>query len=244
MIGGKVMKNKFIFISDILLGVVVAMLCIECILISGSLKHMEQQIGELKTQIASLTDANAEIKYNIDKVASDTDAQIQSINEKLDEQQTNYEKLNKEIQKSTEEPKEVSKEVNEVVTTYVAEIDETPVKEEDSAPTPDPVVEEQPEVVEQPQNTGDTSGMTYMGNWCISAYEWSDQACANGNMPTVWYTCAFNEAPLGATIYIDGLGYFVNEDICGTPGRLDIFLGDVDTCIQFGTQYYDVYIVN
>ena len=242
MIGGKVMKNKFIFISDILLCVVVAMLCIECVLISGSLKNMEQQIGELKTQIASLTDANAEIKYDINKVASDTDAQIQSINEKLDEQQTNYEKLNKEIQKSTEEekkeePEEVSKEVNTVTTTYVAEVDEAPVVEAEPEPASDP------EPVAEP-NGDETSGMTYMGCWECSAYEETGNCCANGNYPTPWYTCAFNAAPLGATIYIDGLGYFVNEDVCGTPGRLDIYLGDVGSCIQFGIQYYDVYIVN
>ena len=87
-------------------------------------------------------------------------------------------------------------------------------------------------------------GMTYIGTWDISAYEWSDQPCANGNWPTVWYTCALNGYPFGTTVYIDGLGYFVNEDICGTPGRLDIFLGDVDDCKQFGIQSHDVYIVN
>lgn len=97
---------------------------------------------------------------------------------------------------------------------------------------------------EQPQETSSNNGMTYMGCWEISAYEETGNCCANGNYPTVWYTCAFNEAPRGATIYIDGLGYFVNEDYCGTPGRLDIYLGDYDACIQFGIQYYDVYIVN
>ena len=86
--------------------------------------------------------------------------------------------------------------------------------------------------------------MTYMGTWCISAYEWTGNTCANGNYPTEWYTCAFNSAPRGATIYIEGLGYFVNEDYCGTPSRLDIYLGDPGACIQFGLQYHDVYIVN
>ena len=92
---------------------------------------------------------------------------------------------------------------------------------------------------------GDASaGMTYMGTWCISAYEWTGNPCANGNFPTEWYTCAFNSAPRGATIYIEGLGYFVNEDYCGTPSRLDIYLGDPGACIQFGLQYHYVYIVN
>jgi 3D (Asp-Asp-Asp) domain-containing protein len=87
-------------------------------------------------------------------------------------------------------------------------------------------------------------GMTYMGVWEISAYEYTGNPTASGTMPTKWHTCAFNSAPLGATIYIPGLGYFLNEDVCGTPGRLDIFLGDVEECEQFGIQSHDVYIVN
>ena len=92
--------------------------------------------------------------------------------------------------------------------------------------------------------SADTGEMQYLGSWEVSAYEWSDQPCANGNWPTVWYTCAFNYAPRNATLYVEGLGYFVNEDYCGTDSRLDIFLGDYDACIQFGTQYHDVYLVN
>ena len=74
---------------------------------------------------------------------------------------------------------------------------------------------------------GDASAsMTYMGTWCISAYEWTGNPCANGRYPTEWYTCAFNSAPRGATIYIEGLGYFVNEDYCGTPSSQHMEMGD------------------
>lgn len=100
------------------------------------------------------------------------------------------------------------------------------------------------EEVESAPESAAPEGMTYLGCWEVSAYEWSDQPCANGNWPTVWYTCAFNYAPRNATLYVDGLGYFVNEDYCGTDSRLDIFLGDYDTCIQFGTSWHDVYLVN
>ena len=109
---------------------------------------------------------------------------------------------------------------------------------------PEPIPNSSKEDVEMTEVKASTDGMTYMGTWEISAYEWSDQPCANGNWPTVMHTCAFNEVPFGTTVYVDGLGYFVNEDICGTPGRLDIFLGDVGDCEQFGIQYHDVYIVN
>lgn len=105
---------------------------------------------------------------------------------------------------------------------------------------------EQQVIAEAESYDSGTDGMTYIGNWVISAYEWTEpqNACANGNMPTPWYTCALNGYPFGTTVYIDGLGYFVNEDICGTPGRLDIFLGDVEDCKQFGIQNHEVYIVN
>lgn len=113
------------------------------------------------------------------------------------------------------------------------------------------VVTEAPKIQEEEMHevfaeTADDApeGMTYMGVWEISAYEYTGNPTASGTMPTEWHTCAFNSAPLGATIYIPGLGYFLNEDVCGTPGRLDIFLGDVEECKQFGIQYHDVYIVN
>lgn len=100
------------------------------------------------------------------------------------------------------------------------------------------------EQIEAPAETGSAEGMEYFGCWEISAYEWSDQPCANGNWPTVWYSAACNYLPFGTQIYIDGLGYFVVEDKIGIDSRIDIFLGDYDACIQFGTTCRDVYIVN
>ena len=100
------------------------------------------------------------------------------------------------------------------------------------------------EEVESAPESSAPEGMTYMGVWTISAYEYTGYPTASGTMPTEWHTCAFNSAPLGATIYIPGLGYFLNEDVCGTPSRLDIYLGDVASCEAFGLQSYEVYIVN
>lgn len=126
----------------------------------------------------------------------------------------------------------------------VNSLDKEETATEASVNKPEPIPNSSKEDVEMTEVKASTDGMTYMGTWEISAYEWSDQPCANGNWPTVMHTCAFNEVPFGTTVYVDGLGYFVNEDICGTPGRLDIFLGDVGDCEQFGIQYHDVYIVN
>lgn len=238
------MKNKFIFISDILLCVVVAMLCIECILISGSLKNMEQQMDELKTQIASLADANAKIKYDIDIVASDTDSQIQSINEKLDEQQTNYEKLNKEIKQLQKEPEEVSKEVNEVVEEKVSATYDESVYIEYSEPyveeEPEPVVEEESEVEPEPTEGSNSS---YIGTYEITAYTWTGNPCADGVFPEAGVTAASNDPSLWHQwIYVDGIGDVYVHDTGGMGmGVIDIYMPSESDCINWGRQTRDVY---
>ena len=147
---------------------------------------------------------------------------------------------------TTEQPTTEAPTTEEITT---EEVTEDYIYEETTEEFYEEVYEEYEEPEEDsydsaPEEYVDNGGMTYMGTWDVSAYEWSDQPCANGNWPTAWYTCAFNDAPIGATVYIEGLGYFVNEDICGTPSRVDIYLGDYDACIQFGVQRHDVYIVN
>ena len=238
------MKNKFISnLGDICLCIAVIMICIANIMSARNIKQFENRIDELNAQIQEITVVNEETKQEIQKIASDTDAQFIIINESIDKNQKDNEKLNKEIQDLKKEP-EISKEVNEVVEEKVAyeePVQSMSVDEAVAEPEPDPVVESTPEPA--PEVSSDNSGMTYMGCWEISAYEETGNCCANGNYPTPWYTCAFNSAPLGATIYVEGLGYFVNEDVCGTPGRLDIYLGDVGACYEFGIQYHDVYIV-
>lgn len=239
------MKNKFISnLGDICLCIAVIMVCIANIMSARNIKLLENRIDELNAQIQEITVVNEKTKQEMQKIASDTDAQFTIINESIDKNQKDNEKLNKEIQDLKKEP-EISKEVNEVVEEKVAceePVQSMLVDEAVAEPEPEPVVESTPEPV--PEVSSDNSGMTYMGCWEISAYEETGNCCANGNYPTPWYTCAFNSAPLGATIYVEGLGYFVNEDVCGTPGRLDIYLGDVGVCEQFGIQYHDVYIVN
>lgn len=84
----------------------------------------------------------------------------------------------------------------------------------------------------------------YLGGYTLTAYEWTGNPCANGNYPTCGYTAACNSLPLGTRIYIEGLGEYVIEDRGGMDGSvIDIYMGDVDTCLQFGVQYADVYII-
>lgn len=84
----------------------------------------------------------------------------------------------------------------------------------------------------------------YIGGYTLTAYEWTGNPCANGNYPTCGYTAACNSLPLGTRIYIEGLGEYVIEDRGGMGDSvIDIYMGDVETCLQFGVQYADVYII-
>lgn len=84
----------------------------------------------------------------------------------------------------------------------------------------------------------------YLGSYVLTAYEWTGNPCANGNYPTCGYTAACNSLPLGTRIYIEGLGEYVIEDRGGMDDSvIDIYMGDYDSCIQFGVQYADVYII-
>ena len=84
--------------------------------------------------------------------------------------------------------------------------------------------------------------MRSLGVWELSAYEWTNNPCANGRFPTLGYTVAFNHLPLGSVVYIAGYGTYVVEDRCGINSRLDIYMGDVSTCRQFGIRYAEVFV--
>ena len=119
----------------------------------------------------------------------------------------------------------VEKEIvtEEIITTEEAITEEEPVYEE--------IVEEEP-------------SSNYLGYYTLTAYEWTGNPCANGNYPTEGYTVACNSLPLGTRIYIEGYGEYVVEDRGGmSDSVIDIYLGDYDTCIQFGVQGANVYIV-
>lgn len=130
------------------------------------------------------------------------------------------------------------------------------------------VVEEEPEIIEEvveepieetyeeeyyeeetyEEETYDEWGnnLVYLGAYDITAYEWTGYPCANGNYPTVGYTVACNSLPLGTVLYIDGIGYRTVEDRGATwhsDWWIDLYLGDVDECFQWGIRTRDVWIV-
>lgn len=87
-------------------------------------------------------------------------------------------------------------------------------------------------------------GMTYLGDYQLTAYEWTGNPCANGNYPTEGLTIASNTLPIGTRVYIEGIGERTVEDTGGMSGNvIDIYMGDPGTCVQFGRQSGAVYII-
>ena len=80
----------------------------------------------------------------------------------------------------------------------------------------------------------------------LTAYEWTGAPCANGAFPTVGYTVACNSLPLGTRVYVEGIGERVVEDRGASwhsSNWMDIYLGDVSACDQFGVREADVYVL-
>lgn len=89
-----------------------------------------------------------------------------------------------------------------------------------------------------------SSGWSEAGGFLLTAYEWTGKTCANGNYPTVGYTCASNYYPLGTRLWIEGIGEQVVEDTGGMGMNVvDIYMGDEETCIQFGVQEAQITVI-
>lgn len=87
--------------------------------------------------------------------------------------------------------------------------------------------------------------MISLGAWHITAYTHTGYNCANGNYPTAGYTVAQNSMNFGTKIYIEGIGYRTVED--RGPGYLgtswcDVFMDSYSECVQFGSQYREVFL--
>lgn len=87
-------------------------------------------------------------------------------------------------------------------------------------------------------------GWSEVGGFILTAYEWTGNPCANGNYPTVGRTCASNYYPLGTRLWIEGIGERVVEDTGGMGMNVvDIYMGDEETCIQFGVQEAQITVI-
>ena len=114
---------------------------------------------------------------------------------------------------------------------------------------PESAVYAEAEEVIEPEEIAEESPeeeLEYLGTFEMTAYEWTGNPCANGNYPEVGYTVACNSLPLGTTVYIEGVGYRVVEDRGAEwhgSNWMDLYLGDVDSCYEWGVRSVEVYVV-
>ena len=135
-----------------------------------------------------------------------------------------------------DEPEEVFKEVRpEFLTSEsVQKASEQPLE----------VVDEEI-VIEEPESVPEASEGVYLGCYELTAYPWTGDPCANGSYPTLGYTVACNSLALGTRIYIEGYGEYVVEDRGGMPDNvIDVYMGDYESCIQFGRRSANVYLID
>lgn len=232
-------KNKFIsIVGDIAICVAVLMLCVAGVFNVFERKKLENKLDVVNAQVEEILIENEQLK----SIASQTDAELQSMDKKIDSTQdvlsnTNRAliRINKQIQNSTEEkPKEISKEVNTVTETYMA-YDDTPV------------VAEEPEVevseVEVAEEAEPQPRSGYLGQFEITAYSWTGNPCADGVMPQEGVTAASNDPSLWHQwIYVDGIGDVYIHDTGGMGmGVIDIYMPSESDCIEWGRQTRDVY---
>ena len=157
--------------------------------------------------------------------------------------------LNKEDVDAESTAISVSKCVVPVSDVMVFVPEENEVTEETEEINDEEVSEESWEVVveeSEEDSDSDSSDLEYLGTFEVTAYEWTGNPCANGNYPTEGYTVACNSLPLGTELYLEGIGYRVVEDRGAdwhSYDWLDLYLGDVDACYEWGVRSIEVYVV-
>lgn len=94
--------------------------------------------------------------------------------------------------------------------------------------------------------TNPFDSMDYMGEWHITAYAYTGSPCANGEYPEAGRTVACNSLPFGSQVYIDGVGFRTvtdrGPDSMG-DAWIDLYLGDYAECVQWGSQYWKVWVM-
>ena len=182
-----------------------------------------------------------------------TNNKLLRINEKLDELEAEAAALkSQEVATVTDaNTEEVTEEVTEATPTEPSDeeisinVGVTELQEafrEDLTEEAEEMITEEAEDVPEASESGYG---TYLGVYELTAYEWTGNCCANGNYPTTGYTVACNSLALGTHIYIEGYGEYVVEDRGGMAGNvIDIYLGDSESCRQFGRRSANVYLMN
>lgn len=192
------------------------------------LKDTQERLIELESGTSERMDMQQEQLNNLqtdyDSLASSTDALTQHV-----------ENLGKDLQ----ETKQIQKNTNSALTRLRKQKEELEKKLEEGLE-----LRRQRLAEMQARWSAPSTGWSDAGGFLLTAYEWTGKTCANGNYPTVGYTCASNYYPLGTRLWIEGIGERVVEDTGGMGMNVvDIYMGDEETCIQFGVQEAQITVI-
>lgn len=86
----------------------------------------------------------------------------------------------------------------------------------------------------------------HLGTFHVTAYAYTGSRCAGGPYPTEGRTVACNSLPFGTEIYIEDVGFRIVEDRGAkwhAANWCDLYLGDVESCIQWGNQEKEILII-
>lgn len=205
------------------------------VLIVGSVSvyyYVEKSVTKIES-----TEKESHKKTSKDKT-SDSSTNSNSKKNTTSNSKTSLNKSNNESTNTTENTSEIleNQEIVEPEMTSEPPIEVPP--EPQSEPIPEEVVIPEEEYVPEPYYPSSE----YVGTYTITAYTWTGNTMANGEYPYVGCvaSCDF---PLGTTIYIDGVGTFVVNDVCPTSGVIDVYMNSYDECINFGCFQANVSIV-
>lgn len=202
--------------------------------IEADIQETRQQIEETRKELGELRQSwqedREEVREELERL-SDSVADLEALGDQTDGNVGRIFYILRKWQREKTQEEQERKEAEELATKQKKSAQRAPQKA--TAPS---------QSVASAENTPE--GMTYLGDYQLTAYEWTGNPCANGNYPTEGLTIASNTLPLGTRVYIEGIGERTVEDTGGMPGNvIDIYMGDPSTCVQFGRQSGEVYII-
>lgn len=221
---------------------------------------LDREAGKENDGIATLTDA---IEIKIDEIAmATTEATTEELTTEIVEVTTEEPSTEVTTETTTEEITEeatyeedyIYSDTNGNSSSYDNSYDYGQEEEVyESEPVDDYIPEEEyiePEPVEENnEEPSEPNDWVYYGRMNTTAYEWTGDRCADERYPEVGYTAACNDPALwNHWIYIEGVGerYIHDTGSVAVMGydTVDIYMGDVDTCFQYGTRTADIYIID
>lgn len=192
------------------------------------------KLREAQMRLTELERATSEKMTEHDEMLDSIQVDVEGLNSSTDALRQDVDKLGKDLQ----ETKQVQSNTNRALTRLRKQKEELEKRLEEE-------LELRRQRLEQMQaKLGGSGGWSGVGGFLLTAYEWTGEPCANGNYPTVGYTCASNWFPIGTRLYIEGIGERVVEDTGGMSDNIvDIYMGDPETCILFGVQEAQITVI-